>query len=154
MDELVKNGESEAVVEEIDSETPLYQFEESEQMYVYDPPKKLEIKKNHTSKAINYVNFILGISMFFVTLCILNKGFDFGFNFGFPYDFIAERFVRPYGGMNDIQVTSLAGALSLILFFSSLMYFSGRHTFAALLLIATVTLSISTRVILAYSNKT
>ena len=164
LDELVKNDEVEEVVEEIISEptpvveevaaeTPVYQFEESEQMYVYDPPKNaknIKIKKNPSLKAINYVNFLFGLSMFFITLCILNKGFDFGWNFGILDDILANRFVRSYGGMSDVQVSSLAGALSLILFFSSLMYISGRQTAAALLVVATVTVSISTRAIVAY----
>ncbi|MDP7043673.1 MAG: SAP domain-containing protein, partial [Candidatus Thalassarchaeaceae archaeon] len=139
LDELVKNDEVEEVVEEIISEptpvveevaaeTPVYQFEESEQMYVYDPPTNIKIKKNHSPKAINYVSFLFGLSMFFITLCILNKGFDFGLDLGIIYDSIANRFIKSYGGMSEVQVTSLAGALSLILFFSSLMYISGRQT--------------------------
>jgi len=91
--------------------------------------------------------------MFFITLCVLNKGFDFGWNFGILDDILANRFVRSYGGMSDVQVSSLAGALSLILFFSSLMYISGRQTAAALLVVATVVASISTRAMVA-SNAT
>ena len=164
LDELVKVDEVEEVVEEVISEptpvveevaaeTPMYQFEASEQMYVYDPPKNaknIKTKKNPSLKAINYVNFLFGLSMFFITLCVLNKGFDFGWNFGILDDILANRFVRSYGGMSDVQVSSLAGALSLILFFSSLMYISGRQTAAALLVVATVTVSISTRAIVAY----
>jgi hypothetical protein len=89
--------------------------------------------------------------MFFITLCILNKGFDFGLDLGIIYDSIANRFIKSYGGMSEVQVTSLAGALSLILFFSSLMYISGRHTAAALLVVATVVVSISTRAIVAFN---
>ena len=162
LDELVKNDEVEEVVEEIISEptpvveevaaeTPVYQFEESEQMYVYDPPTNIKIKKNHSPKAINYVSFLFGLSMFFITLCILNKGFDFGLDLGIIYDSIANRFIKSYGGMSEVQVTSLAGALSLILFFSSLMYISGRQTAAALLVVATVVVSISTRAIVAFN---
>ena len=152
LDELVKIDEVEEVVEEVAAEIPIFQLDDSEQMYVYDPPTnfiKPTVKKNNSNKAINYVSFLFGLSMFFITLCILNKGFDFGWNVGFLYDFIADRFVMSYGGMSDVQVTSLAGALSLMLFFSSLMYFSGRHTAAALLVVATVVASISTRAIVA-----
>jgi hypothetical protein len=53
--------------------------------------------------------------------------------------------------MSEVQVTSLAGALSLILFFSSLMYIGGRHSAAALLVVATVVVSISTRAIVAFN---
>jgi hypothetical protein len=120
-------------------------------MYVYDPPTNIKIKKNHSPKAINYVSFLFGLSMFFITLCILNKGFDFGLDLGFIYDFIANRFIKSYGGMSEVQVTSLAGALSLILFFSSLMYIGGRHSAAALLVVATVVVSISTRAIVAFN---
>ena len=153
LDELVKTDDViEEVVEEVAAEIPIFQLDDSEQMYVYDPPKNVKkptVKKNNSNKAINYVSFLFGLSMFFITLCVLNKGFDFGWNVGFLYDFIADRFVMSYGGMSDVQVTSLAGALSLMLFFSSLMYFSGRHTAAALLVVATVVASISTRAIVA-----
>ncbi|RZD50161.1 MAG: hypothetical protein CXT67_09610, partial [Methanobacteriota archaeon] len=157
IDELVKE-EGEVVeelnptFEEVDPETPAIQFEGSEQMYVYDPPENITIKKNYSYKAINYVNFLFGLSMFFITLCILNKGFDFGLDVGFIYDFIANRFVRSYGGMSDVQITSLSGALSLMLLFSSLMYFSGRQTAAALLVVVTVAVSVITRVIVAYAT--
>ncbi|MDC3291285.1 SAP domain-containing protein [Euryarchaeota archaeon] len=155
IDELIE--EQEEVVEElspsfeeVDPETPVVQFEGSEQLYVHDAPKNIKIKKDYSFKVINYVNFIFGLSMFFITLCILNKGFDFGWDVGFIYDFIANRFVRSYGGMSEVQVTSLAGALSLMLCLSSLMYFSGRPKVAASLAVATIVVSISTRAIVAF----
>jgi hypothetical protein len=52
--------------------------------------------------------------------------------------------------MSDVQITSLAGALSLMLFVSSMMYFIGRQKAAALLVVATVVVSISTRVVVAF----
>ena len=156
IDELIK--EEEEVIEEltptfevVSPETPAIQFVGSEQLYVPDPPKNIKIKKDDSYKVINYVNFLFGLSMFFITLCILNKGFDFGINLGVIYDFIANRFVRSYGGMSDVQVTYLAGALSLMLFVSSMMYFIGRQKAAALLVVATVVVSISTRGIMAYA---
>ncbi len=155
IDELIK--EEDEVVEEltptfevVDPETPAIQFVGSEQLYIPDPPKNIKIKKDYSYKVINYINFIFGLSMFFITLCILNKGFDFGINLGVIYDFIANRFVRSYGGMSDVQITSLAGALSLMLCFSSLMYFIGRQRVAALLVVAAVFVSISTRAVVAF----
>ena len=156
IDELIEEQEEvieelSPTFEEVDPETPVVQFEGSEQLYVHDAPKNIKIKKNNSNKAINYVSFLFGMSMFFITICILNKGFDFGWDVGFIYDFIANRFVRSYGGMSEVQVTSLAGALSLMLCLSSLMYFSGRQRVAALLVVTTVVVSICTRVVVAFN---
>ncbi|HJL59565.1 MAG TPA: SAP domain-containing protein, partial [Candidatus Thalassarchaeaceae archaeon] len=164
LDELVKTdvvikevveeviSEPTTVVEEVATETPVYQFEASEQMYVYDPPKNMKKKKKKARKVSNNVNLIYGLLMLVLTVTILNNGFDMGLNLGMIYDFIGECFVGSYGGMSDSQTTALAGMLSLILFMASLMYISGRQYAAAYLAKISIVVSISIRLFATFDE--
>ncbi|MBT4060012.1 MAG: hypothetical protein HOE69_06880, partial [Euryarchaeota archaeon] len=156
LEEVVEDVEVEEVVvepdpmlDEVAEGTPLYQLGDSEQLYVHDPPKNINILDNSTRKVSNSINLIYGLMMFGLTISILNNGFDMRINFGIIYDFISERFINSYGGMNDIQVASLAGLLSLLFFFSALMYISGHQFIAALTAKCAVVSSIVIR-LLAY----
>nr|AIF11873.1 hypothetical protein [uncultured marine group II/III euryarchaeote KM3_53_G07] len=149
IDELIE--EQEEVVEElsptfeeVDPETPVVQFEGSEQMYVYDPvintPKRAKTVQNNNwraKKIISTINVIFGGLILLLMLSVWDYGFDMGI-FGNDDNLInwfaqifGVKLLRPYGGMSELEVGALAGSLSIMLFMSSMLFFTRRHPKAA-----------------------
>ena len=57
-------------------------------------------------------------------------GNDGGIISWFAHSF-GVKLLRPYGGMNELEVGALAGSLSIMLFMSSMLFFTRRHSKAA-----------------------
>jgi len=144
LDELVKNDVIEEVVEEVAEGTPVFQLDDSEQLYAHDPSinaqKRAKTARSNTWRArkiISSINVIFGGLIFLLTLSVLDYGFDMGIfsQDGNLINWFAHSFgvklLRPYGGMGESEVGALAGMLSLMLFMSSLLYLTRRHSKAA-----------------------
>jgi hypothetical protein len=138
-------------VEEVAEETPLYQKEGGEQLFVYDPPRTKKAKGSwKANKVDSTISTIIGFLMFLFTLSIIDYGFSMGLFQG-PMSILnflaAERIVRPYGGMDELQQITLAAILAMFFFCSSLMYLSGkRQVTAALMAMLALILSFSIRI--------
>ena len=153
IDELIK--EEDEVVEEltptfevVDPETPAIQFVGSEQLYVPDPiiknQKRTKTVQNNNWRArkiVSSVNLIFGGLIFLLMLSVSDYGL--GTNFfgsdGNPINWFIHSFgtrlLRPYGGINDLEVRVLAGMLSIMLFMSSMLFFTRKHSKTAALMV-------------------
>jgi len=164
IDELIK--EEDEVVEEltptfevVDPETPAIQFVGSEQLYVPDPiiknQKRTKTVQNNNWRArkiVSSVNLIFGGLIFLIMLSVLDYGFEMRF-FGdgdnlinwFAHGF-GVKLLRPYGGMSNLEVGALAGMLTLMLFMSSMLFFSSRSKTAALMFNLVLIISLGVRI--------
>ena len=152
----VKIDDDQSAEPEVVEETPIHQFTEGEQLYVYEPSKNVKSKSDWKAKKINStISRFFGFLIFLFTLSIIDYGFSMGLFQG-PMSIInflaAERVARPYGGMNGMQEATLAAILAMFFFFSSLLYISGkRQVAAALLAMFALLVSFSIRIYTAFS---
>jgi hypothetical protein len=141
---------------EVVDETPIHQFTEGEQLYVYDPSRNVKSKSDWKANKVNStISMFFGILMFLFTMSIMDYGFSMGLFEG-PMSILnwlaAERIVRPYGGMDDLQQVTLAAILAMFFFCSSLLYISGkRQVAAALMAMVALLFSFSFRIYTALS---
>jgi hypothetical protein len=125
-------AEPEPEVEEISADTPLEQEEDEEQSLVFDPPRTKRSSGSWKADRVNSsISMVFGFLMFLFTLSIIDNMLQ-GTNFtGTMGEYFSNRVTRPYGVMDAGSSIALSGFLTLLFFFSALLYISGRRQITA-----------------------
>jgi len=150
IDELIKEQddvveELSPTFEEVNPDTPAVQFEGSEQLYVHDPvintPKRVKKVQNNNwraKKSISSINIIFGGLIFLLMLSVSDVGLGtnfFGSDGSLINRFFGTKLLKPYGGINDSEVLVLAWMIILMLFMSSMLFFTRKHSKTAALMV-------------------